>query len=367
MARTELLDTPFVIIDLDKTERNVARMQRIATEAGVSLRPHAKTHKMPQFAQMQINAGAVGVTVAKLGEAEAMVAGGIRDILIAYPIVGQAKLERLSALAGQSSLVVAVDSEEAARGISDAVFRAGVSVGMLVEVDCGFCRVGVPTGEPALELARIVAGLPGVRFEGVLTFAGQSYDADSEDALRRIGEEEGRIAAETARLLETNGLPAKRVSCGSTPSSPYAARVPGVTEVRPGTYIFGDLMQVGIGAHKLDDCALTVKVTIVSRPGPGRAVVDAGTKVFTSDGGDSRIGTGRGYVLGHPGIRVAWLTEEHGMLELSAEDETLRVGDTLEIVPVHCCAVVNMVDEVAVVRGNEVVAVWPVAGRGKSK
>lgn len=367
MARAEQLDTPFVIIDLDKVDHNAARMQRVATDNGITLRPHAKTHKMPQIARLQIEAGAVGVTVAKLGEAEVMIAAGITDILIAYPIVGEQKLKRLVDMARQANIMVAVDSVETARGISEAVSAAGAVVGLLVEIDCGFGRVGVRPGIPALELAQAISGMPGVAYRGLLTFAGQSYDENGVEALRRAGAEEGRIATECARLLEEHGLPSLTVSCGSTPSSPYSAQVRGVTEIRPGTYIFGDLMQVALGAHELNDCALTVKVTVVSLPEPGRAVVDAGTKVFTSDGDSSPIGTGRGYVKGHPGIRVAWFTEEHGMLELSEEEAGLRIGDTLEIVPVHCCAVINMVDEVAVVRGERFIDIWPVAARGKSR
>ncbi|REE68802.1 D-serine deaminase-like pyridoxal phosphate-dependent protein [Paenibacillus taihuensis] len=361
------LDTPHVLIDLDAVERNIARMQDIADRAEVSLRPHAKTHKLPVLAHKQIEAGAVGVTVAKLGEAEVMAAGGVRDILIAYPIVGEQKLERLIRLAKHVDITVAVDGYEVAEAISDAALEANMTIGVLVEFDCGFRRVGLEAGEPVLELAMRLVQLPGIEIKGIMTFGGQAYQAADESELRRLGREEGQAAADTAQQLIEQGIAADIVSAGSSPGSPYTANVQGVTEIRPGTYIFGDLMQVALGAQSLEDCALTVKVTVVSRPEPGRAVIDAGTKIFTSDGAASPIGTGKGYVVGHPGINLAWMSEEHGMLELDESEQSLAIGDTLEIIPVHCCAVMNMVDEVAAIRGEEVEALWEVQGRGKSR
>ncbi len=361
------LDTPCVVIDLDKVEFNIAAMQKVAADAGISLRPHAKTHKIPQLAHKQIQAGAIGITVAKLGEAEVMATAGIQNILIAYPIIGEKKLERLIKLSQQAQITVAVDSYEAAYGISQFAAREKAMISLLIEMDCGFRRVGLQPGQPVLALAQKIVQFPGVRLEGILTFAGHSYDAADEAALLAIGIEEGRLAIETAQLLEDHLIPVNVISAGSTPSSRYVAKVPGITDIRPGTYIFGDLMKVEIGAHELADCALTVKVTVISRPSPDRAVVDAGTKIFTMDGGNSPVGTGRGLVVGHPGIQVAWFTEEHGMLELSVDEQALKIGDTLEIIPVHCCAVINMVDEVAAVRGEQIEAIWPVLGRGKSK
>lgn len=361
------LDTPFVIIDLDKVDRNIANMQKVASDAGIALRPHAKTHKMPQIALMQVQAGALGVTVAKLGEAEVMMKAGIKDILIAYPIIGKQKLERLIQLSRQTKVTIAVDSYESACGIARAASDANTQMDILIEMDCGFGRVGLPPGIPILDLAKQISELSGITFKGILTFAGHSYDAPDEEGIREVGLEEGRLATETANLLRKHDLPVAIISAGSTPTAKFVSQVPGVTEIRPGTYVFGDLMQVSMGAHELVNCALTVKVTVISRPAHNRAVVDAGTKIFTMDGGNSPLGTGRGLVVGHPGIQVAWFTEEHGMLELSTEEEILAIGDTLEIIPVHCCGVVNMVDEIAAVRGTHVEAIWPVLGRGKSR
>ncbi len=360
------LDTPFVLIDLDKVEQNLSEMQEIANLAGVSLRPHAKTHKLPILAHKQLAAGARGITAAKLGEAEVMAGAGISDILIAYPIVGAQKIDRLIQLAKQIKITVAIDSLQVACAISEAASKEpSVVVGIVIELDCGFKRVGLPPGQPVLDLAKKISRLPCLELRGVITFAGHSYDAADEEELKRISWQEGNLAVQTAELLRHNGMPVDMVSVGSTPSSRYSSQVTGVTEIRPGTYIFGDIMQVGKRTHLLQNCALTVKVTVISRPSPDRAVIDAGTKVFTMDGADSPIGTGRGYVISRPGIKVSWFTEEHGMLKLPAEDQDLAIGDTLEIIPVHACAVINMVDEVAAMRGDHVEAVWQVLGRGK--
>lgn len=364
--KKEELDTPFVIIDMNKVERNIAMMQKVANEAGIGLRPHAKTHKLPILAQKQLAAGAIGITVAKLGEAEVMAASGIPDILIAYPIVGLQKIDRLFRIAKQTKVTVAVDCYETALAISDRFSEdQEASIGMIVEMDSGFKRVGVPPGDAVLKLAEKISVLPGIQFRGLMTFGGHSYDAADLDGIRQVANEEGTAAVKTAELLKEHGLNVEVVSVGSTPTSRFVSNVNGITEIRPGTYIFGDLMQVSMGVHELQNCALTVKVTIVSRPSPERAVIDAGTKVFTMDGSDSPMGTGRGYVVNHPGIEVSWFTEEHGMIHLPVEDQQLAVGDTLEIIPLHCCAVINMFDEVATVIGDEVEAIWPVLARGK--
>jgi len=359
------LDTPYVLVDLDKVEHNIASMQAVANRYGVRLRPHAKTHKTPELAHMQIAAGAIGITVAKLGEAEVMAAAGINDIMIAYPIVGEAKLARLVALARTAKLTVAVDSCEAAAALSRALAPSGATIDALVELDCGFGRVGVSRGEPLLRLARFVAGLAGLKLRGVLTFAGHAYEARGSEQLRAAAAQEGAAAAEAAAMCRAAGIAMETVSVGSTPSSRYAASCEGVTEIRPGAYLFGDLMQVDIGAHALTNCALTVLVTVVSRPAPDRAVIDAGTKLFTMDGNPTTLGTGRGWVIGHPGIALEWLTEEHGMLRLAPEEQRLRIGDRLEIVPVHCCGVISLTDEVAAVRGDRVESIWKVAARGQ--
>ncbi|MFD0715302.1 alanine racemase [Paenibacillus sp. GCM10027626] len=360
-----MLDTPCIVVDEAKLLQNIERMQQTANAAGISLRPHIKTHKTPEIAKLQLEAGAVGITSAKLGEAEVMAEQGVSPIVIAYPIVGAAKLERLMRLTERAAITVAVDSIEVARGIAEAAAAAGRTISVWVEVDPGYGRVGVQPGEALERLGAALAELPGVRVTGVLTFGGQSYDAADDDALRQVVHEEARIAREAAATLRRLGCPVEAVSIGSTPASRLAAAMEGATEMRPGTYVFGDLTQVKAGAISLADCALTVLATVISRPAPDRAVIDAGTKVFTMDGEQSPLGTGRGYVLDHPGIEVAWFNEEHGVLHLPPEEQGLQVGDKLQIIPVHCCAVVNMLDVIHLVRDTEVQRIWKIAARGK--
>ncbi|WP_168735376.1 alanine racemase [Cohnella fermenti] len=359
------LDTPCILVDEDKLKNNIVRVQRIADEAGIALRPHAKTHKTPQIARMQLDAGAAGITVAKLGEAEAMADAGISPILIAYPIIGRFKLERLMRLAARATVTVAVDSLEAAFGISEAALNAGIVMPIWVEIDPGYGRAGVQPGEALIRLGNELGKLCGVRVTGVLVFAGQSYDEDNDEGRIRVAKREAAIAKEAADSLLGLGFPIESVSAGSTPVSRFASVMEGVTEMRPGTYVFGDLTQVKAKAIGLEQCALTVLATVVSRPAPDRAVIDAGTKVFTSDGEDSPIGTGRGFVVGHPDIEVSWFNEEHGVLHLPPEERGLKVGDKLEIVPVHCCAVINMLDEFNLVAGDVVQEAVPIPGRGK--
>lgn len=361
------LDTPCMIVDRAKMADNIKRYQAIANEAGIALRPHAKTHKTPQIARMQIEAGAVGVTVAKLGEAEVMADGGVRNIVIAYPVVGREKLERLVRLAERVELAVACDGYEVAEGISNAALQAGIVVNVWVEVDPGYGRVGVLPGRSLELLAQSLVSLKGIRVTGVLVFAGHSYDAERDEQRKEIAASEAAIAVGAAKTLRGFGFPVETISAGSTPVSRFASSMSGVTEIRPGTYVFGDLTQVKAKALSIEQCALTVLATVISRPAPDRAVIDAGTKVFTMDGEDSAIGTGRGYVIGHPDVQVSWFNEEHGVLTLPPSEQGIKVGDKLEIVPVHCCAVVNMLEELYVAENDRVQETWIVAARGKVK
>ncbi|GGD93698.1 alanine racemase [Paenibacillus nasutitermitis] len=361
------LDTPCIVVDRAKMLDNINRYQRVADEAGVAIRPHAKTHKTPQIARLQIEAGAVGVTVAKIGEAEVMADGGIRNIVIAYPVVGSAKLERLVRLARRVELAVACDSYEVARGISEAALHAGIVINVWIEIDPGYGRVGVQPGDELERLARSLIPLKGIRITGVLVFAGHSYDATSDGQRKEVAAQEAAIASHSADVLRRLGFAIATISAGSTPVSRFASSMNGITEIRPGTYVFGDLTQVKTQALDIEQCALTVLATVISRPAPDRAVIDAGTKVFTMDGEDSVIGTGRGYVVGHPEVTVAWFNEEHGVLTLPPSEQGLKVGDKLAIIPVHCCAVVNMLDELYIAENGHVQEVWTIAARGKVK
>lgn len=229
------LDTPSLLIDFDKLENNVARMQRIADDNGVKLRPHTKTHKTPYIAHMQIRAGARGITVAKLGEAEVMNAAGIDDILVAFPLQGAAKMERLLRLAERAQMRVSLDSLKVAQDISDAAAERGVKIPFYVEVDPGLHRVGLPPREPTRAFVREVVKMPALEFIGLLTHAGHTYAATTREQIAAIGKNEGELMVETAEMIRADGIAVGEVSVGSTPTARFAAQVKGVTEIRPGT------------------------------------------------------------------------------------------------------------------------------------
>ena len=344
-------ETPEVVIDLDRVRANIERAAQLAAAAGVALRPHAKTHKMVEVARLQLDAGAAGLQVAKLGEAEVFAAAGVDDLFVGYPLVGAHKLERLRALDGKLS--VAVDSLDAARALSE----AGRRLQVLIEIDTGLRRTGVLSGEPAVALARELLALPNLELVGVFTHEGHVYGvADKEQAAR----EACAAIVETAEAIRALGVELPVVSVGSTVSFRYTAGQPGITEVRPGTYVFNDSTQVAQGAATWDDVAAYVVATVVSRPANDRAVIDAGSKVLSYDplaGSDTH-----GAVLGYDGLFVTRLSEEHGVIDGA---NALRVGDRLAVVPNHICPVINLADTVGVVENGAVVDHWQVAARGR--
>lgn len=375
------LDTPAFVVDLDVLERNVRSMAEHARRYGVALRPHAKTHKTVEIARLQLGAGAVGLTLAKLGEVEALLDGGgadrgplrLQDVLIAFPIVGREKLGRLLDLARQVQVAVSLDSPDAAGQLGEAAAERGTSIGVLVEVDTGGRRCGVLPGLPTLELARHVASTPGLRLRGIMTHEGHAYGA-TPDTLREVSQQAGRVMVELAQALRADGHETPAVSVGSTPSARHIAEVSGVTEVRPGTYVFQDYNQIRLGVATEDDCAGVVHATVIARPAPDRAVLDAGTKAVAADrgmvGGVTPVQQeGYGCVKGQPGWHFARASEEHGVL-LRQEDghaEDLKVGDWVELIPNHICPAVNLYDRLIVQRGGVVQGSWAVAARGRSR
>lgn len=354
------LPTPAVLVDLDVVERNLASMQARAKASGVKLRPHAKTHKAPRIGRMQIAAGANGLTLAKVSEAEVFARAGFDDIFLGYPTFGADKARRLLALAERIRIAVGADSVEGARSLGDVFHAAGRRLPVRLKIDCGYHRVGVPP-EKALETARRIAELPGILLEGLFTHGGQGYGGATPDEVARIGRDEGRIVAETASALRAAGLPVGEVSLGSTPTVASAVTQRGVTECRPGTYVYNDFSQVSLGSCGFEDCALTVLATVVSAPAPDRAVVDAGSKTLSSDPLRPRAG-GHGLVLGRK-TRVARLSEEHGVLQVEP-GESFRVGERVRILPNHACVVSNLHDRLVGVRGERVEEEIAVAARG---
>lgn len=360
MQPIEDLDTPAVLIDLDRLEQNVARMAGRARSAGVLLRPHCKTHKLPEVARLQLRAGAAGITLAKVGEAEVFAEHGFDDIFLAYPVVGAAKARRLLALAERIRIAVGADSVEGARTLSDVFAPAGRRLDVMLKIDAGFHRAGV-LPQQARGMAQQLAGLPGLRLRGVFTHAGQGYGCESAEALAGAGRHEGDTMAEVARELRGAGLACEVVSVGSTPTALHSMR-PGVTETRPGTYVYYDASEVSLGVSSLDDCALTVLATVVSAPAADRAVVDAGSKTLSNDPLRPKVG-GHGWILGRQS-RLQRLSEEHGVVGV-VPGEAFKVGERVRIVPNHACVVSNLVDSVYAVRTGRVESEWKVAARGR--
>jgi D-serine deaminase-like pyridoxal phosphate-dependent protein len=363
-------DTPEVVIDLGRVQRNIARAAATAAEHGVALRPHVKTHKLPPIAALQIEAGAVGIQVAKLGEAEVFAAAGIADIFVGYPLVGARKIARLIELLETTPLKISVaaDDLDVVIPIARAAASAGITVPVVIEVDTGMHRLGVQPGRPAVELASRFADLDGVDVAGVFTHEGHVYtQARSMEEKRAMTQAACAALAETADLVRASGIPVATVSVGSSGTFRFAVECPNITEVRPGTYVFNDLSQLLQGAATADDVAAFVVATVVGRPEATRAVVDAGSKVLTAD----RLltvdpGLTFGAVAGYPGAHVTRLSEEHGVVEFPAPAD-LRIGDRVAIVPNHICPVVNLADSVTVIADGAPAERWEVSARGRVK
>ncbi len=358
------VDTPALIIDLDVMDANIARAARMAREGGKAYRPHIKTHKSPWIARRQIAAGAVGVTAAKLGEAEAMVAGGIEDVVIAYPIVGDAKLRRLERLMTDAPrIAVSTDSVAVAEGLARVGRRLGRPVPLYLEIDAGLGRVGVPAGEEGVRLAQQIDTIEGVRIEAVMTHGGHVGAETDREGLERASRAQAEALVDTAERIRAAGIEVPGVSTGSTLAAPYEADTPGVTELRPGTSVFNDLNTIARFSAELERCAAYVLATVVSRPVAERAVVDAGSKSF---GSDARAGgTGEpGAVVGREDATLVKASEEHGVLKLEP-GSTLSIGDRVAIVMNHVCPVVNLYDVLVGVRGGVVEREIPVVARGR--
>lgn len=344
------LETPAVTVHLDIMEDNIRRVQAHLARHGIANRPHIKTHKIPALGKMQMQAGAVGITCQKLGEVEVFTDAAVADdVLLTFNIVGGAKTDRLMALSKRlRRLAVVLDNDTVAKGLSEAGARHGVDVRFLVECDTGMGRNGVQSPKAALDLACAAMKLPRMQFEGIMTFP-----------LRQP--QSCQFFEEALALFKRAGIPVPVVSGGGTPAIFKAQEFPMLTEHRAGTYIYNDVMTVASGTATWNNCAMRVRATVVSRPTDTRAVIDAGTKVLTSD---QYTVKGYGHVLEYPEAVIPHLSEEHGVIDLSACRERPVVGDIVHVVPNHCCVVSNMVDEVYGVRGERVEVTWPVAARG---
>src|SRR2546423_6658808 len=325
--------TPAAVIDMDRVERNIARIQAACDAAGLANRPHIKTHKSPMLAKLQIVAGARGITCQKLGEAEVMAEAGIDDILISYNLIGEEKMARLGALQARAHMTVAADNPAVIAGLPQAAAASGRPLSVVVECDTGRKRAGVETPAEAVALAREIAASKGLTFAGFMLYPTETGWTEAQ-----------RFYDEALAGIREHGLDAVMVSTGGTPNLKNLGKLNGATEHRPGTYIYNDRMQVAAGVATWDDCALSSYATVVSRAGPDRGILDAGSQTLTSDtgGGLDR----HGLILAHPEARIARLPPEHGFLDLTRSNTRPNVGDVVRIVPNHVCVVVNMMDEV---------------------
>ena len=346
--KIEQLETPVAVVDLDKLEANIQGLQRYLDEHQIACRPHIKTHKLPEVAHMQLQAGAVGINCQKLGEAEVMAQAGISDILITYNIIGAAKLERLVRLRRRINLSVTADAAPIIAGYADALKDSGVSLPVLVEFDTGANRCGAQSPAEAADLARQIEAASGLHFAGLMTYP-SNQNTDS-------------LVREIRSLLAADGIAVTHVSGGGSPRMWEAHHHTEVTEYRAGTYVYGDRSLVKKGTMTLAQCALRVITTVMSHPVPERAIFDGGGKALSYDTLDPEAG--HGYVVEYPETRIYGLSEEHAHVDFSRSARKPQIGERVSIIPNHCCLVSNLFNQIVGVRGDEVEVIWPVACRG---
>ena len=362
MKSVKDIETPAVLVDLDILEKNLAHTAKLAADAGVKLRPHCKTHKSVWLAKKQLEYGACGITVAKLSEAEVMVDGGITDILVAYPIVGKAKLDRLAKLMKRADIIVSTDSVEVAEGLSELGLSMDQKVRLYVDVNSGLQRCGLEPGRETADLVKEIIKLPGIEVVGLMTHGGFSYDYKDPESLLAAAHQEANALLDTKKILDEEGIEIKEISVGSTPTSKFIGQMVGVTEVRPGSYVYGDDQQLSTGIITEADCAMHVLTTVISAPRAGSVIVDGGSKTFCSDGCPHR--EGYGMMKEDHSVYIAELCEEHGIVKMPYETK-FKVGDHIQFLPNHCCAVANMHEELYGIRNGVVERMIKVDARGK--
>ena len=341
-----VLDTPVLAADLDVLERNIDGMATHCNHLGIPLRVHTKTHKVPEIAQLQINAGSQGITCQKLGEAEVMVDAGIDNILIPYNIVGTPKLKRLTALTQRAQVTVALDSEETAKGISQQAHADGCVVPVIVELDTGSGRCGVQSPQAAQHLAQQIMKMPGINFQGIMTYPSNIRAKP--------------FIEETLDLLSNDGIPVNIISGGGT-GSEAASKELGCTETRSGSYVYEGITRIGNSEMLAPDrCVLRVIVTVVSTPTPERIIIDGGMKTFAS-----YPPTPYGHIIEHPDAKIYGMSVEHGHVDVSECSHQFKVGEQLSVIPLHQGMTSNLHDELAAIRGDTIETTWRIAGRGR--
>ncbi|WP_085909602.1 D-TA family PLP-dependent enzyme [Kiloniella majae] len=330
--------TPAVIIDVKIAQENIEKLQEHCNQYNISLRPHIKTHKLPSMAHRQIEAGAIGITCQKIGEAEIMADAGIKDILITYNIIGDEKLDRLTKLAQRCTLSVVADNAYVVDGLAKTFAKKEHPLEVLIECDTGANRCGVQSAAEALDLARIIHNASGLVLGGLMTYPPMGDQCHVNNWLKR-----------TQDLLIENGLPCPTISNGGTPNMWRSQEVSVATEHRSGTYIYNDRSLIEANLCRIQDCALSVRATVVSHPTKDRAIIDAGSKMLTSD----LLGMeGFGLIKEAPDVEITSLSEEHGILDLKNSKWSPKIGDQIHIIPNHACVVSNMVDYIYLIDGN---------------
>jgi D-serine deaminase-like pyridoxal phosphate-dependent protein len=363
------LPTPQVLVDRVRLLNNIDRVQQTADAAGVRLRPHAKTHKSPVIARWQIDRGAVGICCAKLGEAEIFADAGITDIRLPYPI-NPIHAARVIALMKRAAISIIVDHASVALEWSNALCAAGRTLDVLVKVDVGFHRCGIDPDRGAVEFIQTVAAMKGLRVRGLLSHAGHAYRASSAEELRSIADREAAVLVALKARAAASGIPLDELSVGATPTFRFSVTAREVTELRPGNYVYFDRTQVTLGSASLDDCALTVLATVVSKPSADRIILDCGSKTLSSDLAPHVAGYG--VVLTRDGsaiddsLSIDRLSEEHATVGARG-GTALEPGDRVRVLPNHSCVVSNLVDDVQLVEGDRVVDTLRVAARGKTQ
>ncbi|WP_203333693.1 alanine racemase [Planococcus beigongshangi] len=363
MSKQDLMgDTPIVKVNLEKMEDNIRWLAQLAKEANVKLRPHTKTHKSPFIAHEQLKAGASGITTATLGEAEVMANSGIKDILIAFPIIGAKKLERFQKLFENNNLIVGLDDYKIAIGLNEVGSRLNKKVPIYFDIDTGLGRMGrMP--EESIEHIYKTSELPFIDVIGLMSHTGHAYKAQNEEEMRKIAIEEATKLNDVKNRLKEKDIIIKEISVGASATARFIKDIPFITEVRAGMYVFNDRMVMGAGGANINDCALTIWATIVSKPNNNRMLIDAGSKTLTYD---SFKGGGYGYIKGHENLTINNLSEEHGFVEVTGHTN-LEIGDVVEIIPNHVCPVVNLTDNLFGFRNNEFERIISVEARGKNR
>lgn len=357
------LSTPYPWLDMDIVERNIERMTQGLRQENISYRPHIKTHKSVELARLQLSMGAKGITCAKISEAAVMAKAGIKDILVAYPLVGRDKMERLGKLMDIADVMVTADNEISAAQLNELGGKLRKKIKVLIEIGAQNQRGGIFEDDKLIEFAEKLTQLPWMDFRGIFTYVGLRPDLKGPGKLEAFAIEEAELFAHKKKVLEDNGYKVEIVSGGSSATSIYARHHGVITESRAGSCVFNDMNAVNLHMAELKDCALKIRATVVSTPKPGLATIDAGSKSLSSD---TKPGQGFGYLDGFPEVELYKLNEEHGYLRFDEEKVKFTVGQQVDVIPNHACVIGNLHDDYFAFRNGEFEKVIHVDARGKN-